>query len=107
MLTVLVSITLTTAVDRGLLGGTAGPRGPQGPAGPAAAQSDSQLPTEPVFDALEGDPQRFADILAKDVDAREEKLTQQIERLRTDLVALCETLAGTAALVSEGITCPE
>ena len=104
-LAVLVAMTLTIAVDRAVLGGATGPRGPQGPPGPAA-QATSDLPTEPVFEALESDPERLARIVQEQLDARDEELGTKVQDLRDDVVALCDTLAATAALATEGIQCP-
>jgi len=106
VLTVLISMTLTLAVDRGVLGGSIGPRGPQGPPGSAAEASATEIPTEPVLDALESDPERVAGILAEELDARDEQLGRRVAELKEELVALCDTLAASAPLAAEGIQCP-
>ena len=106
VLTVLISITLTLAVDRGVLGGAVGPRGPAGPPGAAADATATEVPTEPVFEALESDPERLAGIVEEQLDARDEELGKKVTELKTELVALCDTIAATAALAAEGIQCP-
>ena len=106
VLTVLISITLTLAVDRGVLGGAVGPRGPQGPPGPAAESTLTEVPTEPVFEALESDPERLAAIVESQLDARDAEVGKKVTELKSELVALCDTIAATAALAAEGIQCP-
>jgi hypothetical protein len=106
VLTVLISITLTLAVDRGVLGGAVGPRGPQGPPGPAADPTAAQVPTEPVFEALESDPERLAAIVEAQLDARDAEVGRKVSELKAELVTLCDTIAETAALQAEGIQCP-
>lgn len=106
VLTVLISITLTLAVDRGVLGGAVGPRGPAGPPGAAADATATEVPTEPVFEALESDPERLTGIIAEQLDERDAPLGKKVTELKAELVALCDTIAATAALAAEGIQCP-